>query len=337
MAYSGISIQSKGGSLATAALDVQVLRDAGVQILGVQIKPTQYKEKHKPILWEQALTKELEWAFEVVQACNDPELRKIKVVIRFNDLVSNDDSTTLRMNTEEWWDTYTGIALGFWNQVCQKFVGQEIYMFEIYSEPARIDNRIDSPYPIKSELENFYQVALNIVREYNNEAYFLLSPGPYGKYDQYLQGFTPFHIIDSVQPQKLMYGFHMYVEHKYTHQGINNSHRPEMYPSGSYNNNAMNSYFAGIAAWSLQYGYPIYMGEFNAVRYSPNAIGWVKNVIENAICYDFHWSFFAFKPYWEGWDPYWEVDNSDELNPADWTIAYVGPNTLLWQFLLTQF
>ena len=337
MAYSGISIQSNGGSVSTAASDVQVLRNAGIQTLGIQIKPTKYKEFHKGISWEQALNKELEWAFEVVQACNDPELRKIKVVIRFNDLVSSDDSIYLEMNSEEWWETYTSVSLFFWDLVCQKFIGQDIYMFEIYSEPARIDNRVDSPRPIKSELESFYQVALNIVRVYNSDAYFLLSPGPFGKYNQYLHGFTPFNIVDTTQPQKLVYGFHMYVDHDYTHQGINNLNRPQFYPTLNNSFLTINSAFSGISAWSLQYGYPIYMGEFNAARWSPNAIDWVKNVIENAVMFDFHWSFFAFNPYFDAWNPYFDVDNLDAIDPSYWTIAYVGPNTLLWQFLLTKF
>jgi hypothetical protein len=313
------------------------LRDAGVETLGIQIKPSKRKAVSNPqITWQQGLDEELNWALEMVQACNDSTLRKIKVVIRFNDLVSNDPPNSIEMNTDIWWDTYTPISLGFWEQVCQKFVGQDVYMFEIYSEPARVDDRIDSPYPIKSELENFYQEALNIVRFYNNEAYFLLSPGPYGKYVQYLHGFTPFHIIDSIQPQKLMYGFHMYVEHKYTHQGIDNSHRPEMYPSAIFDSNKMSLDFAEIAAWSLQYGYPIYMGEFNAVRYSPNALGWVNDVIYNAKHFKMHWSFFAYKPNFKDWDPFWDVDNPDAY-AANWEIAYVGTCTPLWQFLLTQF
>jgi hypothetical protein len=340
MAYSGISIQAlgnSGGGPSTVA-DVQILRNAGIETLGIQIKPSKRKAVSNPkITWQQALDEELNWALEMVLACNDSELRQIKVVIRFNDLVSNDPPNLIEMNTDLWWDTYTPISLGFWDQVCQKFVGHEIYMFEIYSEPARVDNRPDSPYPIKSELENFYQEALDIVRLYNNYAYFLLSPGPFGRFTQYLHGFTPFNIIDAVRPYKLMYGFHMYIEHKYTHQGIHGKPRPYFYPSPVYDIIKLNQDFDAISSWSIQYGYPIYMGEFNAARWSPNAIDWVKDVILNAKQADFHWSFFAYKPNFEVWDPYWEVDNPQMPDPADWTIAYLGPNTLLWQFLLTQF
>jgi hypothetical protein len=338
MAYSGISIQSKGGTAITAISDVQYLSTTGVQTLGVQIKPTQRKKELNMSSWQQALEDELDWALAIVQACDDTVLPKMKVVIRFNDLVSSDDPNLPQVDSEAWWNDQASItrALNYWQLVCLKFNRQDIFLFEILSEPVITDIPPRPVSPDRRKLEDFYQAALDIVRIYNNEAYFLLSPGPYGKFDKYLTGFIPFNIHDSIRPKKLMYGFHMYELHSYTHQGINNSHRPEMYPSGSYDYNDMNSDFAGIAAWSLQYNYPMYMGEFNAVRYSPNAQEWVRDVILNAKHYKINWSFFAFKPYWEGWNPYWDVYNSDEY-AANWKIAEVVPTTPLWEFLLTQF
>jgi hypothetical protein len=339
MGYSGISIQSNGGSVFTAASDVQVLRNAGVKTIAVQIKPDDRNKKLQLNNWQQALQDELGWALAIVEACNDSEYRKINVVIRFNDLVSNDDPSLFQVDTEAWWNDQASIstALNYWQQVCLNFNGQDIFLFEILSEPVIKDNGHNAISPDRRKLEDFYQAALDIVRMYNSDAYFILSPGPYGKYDKYLNGFVPFNIIDSARPQKLMYGFHMYELHIYTHQGVHNSNRPQFYPTYNNSFNTINTAFAGISAWSLQYGYPIYMGEFNTVRWSPNAIDWVKNVIENAVFFDFHWSFFAFNPYFDGWNPYFDVDNPDAINPSYWTIAYVGPNASLWQFLLTQF
>jgi hypothetical protein len=338
MGYSGINIQSCSDNVVSTSDDITYLRNIGIQNLAIQIKPTKRQEySSNPITWQQALLEELDWALDIVQACNDSELRKIKAIIRFNDLVSS-DVLNMEINTKDWWDNYTLISLGFWDQVCQKFQGQEIFMFEILSEPAyKLTNSSPAIAPPKPLIEPFYQDALNIMRNYNNEAYFLLSPGPFGRFVQYLNGFTPYKIIDSIRPNKFMYGFHMYVEHDYTHQGVSlNNPRPYYYPSQNYNIIKMNQDFDNIAAWSYQYNYPIYVGEFNATRWSPNAINWVRDVILNIKQVDFHWSFFAYRPYWDKWDPLCDVKNPNDP-PAIWDVNYVGYSTPLWKFLLLQF
>jgi hypothetical protein len=342
MGYSGISIQSQGqgGSGSATSLDVPFLRKSGIETLGVQIKPTQRRKfSNNTISWQQALDDELNWALAIVQACNNPILRQIKVIIRFNDLSPTGIPNTIEMNTEDWWNSNDAqnLALDYWRQVCQKFYGQDIFMFEILSEPISIDTSGSANTPDRIILGDFYQKALNTVRSYNSNSYFLLSPGPYGRFVDYTNGqFSPFTIYDSAPRPLLMYGFHMYKEHKYTHQGINQSYRPEFYSSTSgYGLNMIND-FMSISAWSLQYGYQMYLGEFNAVRYSPNALDWVRDVITYAKQFDFHWSFFAYKPNYELWDPFYDVQNPS-APVANWQVDYVGKATPLWQFLLTQF
>ena len=341
MAYSGVSIQSQGqgGNGPATFLDVSFLRNSGIETLGVQIKPNRRQELSQlKISWQQALSDELDWALEIVQACNDPSLRQIKVVIRFNEL-SDDDPSSIPMNTEIWWNDNNAKnkALYYWQQVCQKFVGQEIFMFEILSEPVSIDSIGDGHTPDRVLLKAFYQDALNIVRINNTDAYFLLTPGPYGNFQAYKHGhFRPFKIIDPSPLPRLMYGFHMYVEHDYTHQGIDINPRPYFYPSPYYNIIKLNQDFDAISGWSAKYGYPMYLGEFNAARYSPDAIDWVRDVILNAKQFDFHWSFFAYKPNYDFWDPFYDVQNPT-APVATWYIDYVGKGTPLWRFLITQF
>jgi hypothetical protein len=341
MAYSGINIQSQGqgGSGQATYLDVPFLRNAGIETLGVQIKPTQRKKKLNLNNWQQALQEELDWALEIVQACNDISLRQIKVVIRFNDL-ADDDPGSIPMNTEDWWDINNNamnIALGYWQQVCQKFVGQEIFMFEILSEPVVIDASGKGHAPDRATLQGFYQSALNIVRFNFIDTYFLLSTGPYGTFYAYtLRNFQPYTITDPSPLPRLMYGFHMYVDHDYTHQGVKSNPRPYFYPSPAYNIIKLNQDFDSISSWSAQHGYPMYMGEFNAVRWSPNSIDWVRDVILNAKQFNFHWSFFAYKPNYDFWDPFYEVQDTS-LPYADWDIHYVGKKSELWRFLVTQF
>ena len=132
----------------------------------------------------------------------------------------------------------------------------------------------------------------------------------------------------------------MYLPDPFTHQGIKKRERGYTYPGPikgeNWNKSTIENRFAALKKFEKTYGYPVYVGEFQATRWSPGAELWVKDVLETCDQYAWSWSMFAFEAGTEAWDPYFDVAN--KTSPSEeWTIQYVGPETPLWKYMLTQF
>ncbi len=306
----GVSIQSATGS----HMDVEYLNSIGVKNLRIQIQPKARVLRTK-VTPQVAFNVELGWALRIVDECNKVG---IKPVIAFNDLSL--DSITDEMPIF-WSDTnYLKQTYFYVTKISQKFANK-IYMYEFLSEPAiKLPSAVISP----PRLEEFYTEALKIVRKYDTTALFMLTPGPYGLPTNYGK-FVPFNIVDS----KLMYNFHMYLPFDYTHQGLRGRPKGIVYPNATFNADTIMKRFKTVKNWSVKYSYPIYLGEFNAARWSKNSDMYVQDVITAAKAYGFEWCYFSFKPNFRFWNPYFDIGNPAS-NPVNYYLKNIGPNTPHW-------
>jgi hypothetical protein len=65
------------------------------------------------------------------------------------------------------------------------------------------------------------------------------------------------------------------------------------------------------------------------VRWSKNSDLYVQDVIDAAKLYNFEWCYFAFKPNYKFWNPYYEIGNPN-ANPTKYYLKYIGPDTQHW-------
>ena len=310
----GVSIQSATGS----HMDVAYLKSVGVQSLRIQIQPKARVTRTK-VTPQVAFTVELGWALRIVDECNKVGIRP---VIAFNDLSL--DTVTDEMPIF-WSDSnYLKQTYFYIDKIGQKFANK-IYMYEFLSEPAiKLPNAVISP----PRLEEFYTNALKIIRKYDSKAYFMLTPGPYGLPTNYSK-FLPFNLMDSL----LMYNFHMYLPFEYTHQGLRGRLKGIDYPNAQFNADTILKRFKTVKRWSDNHGYKIYLGEFNAVRWAKNSSVYVQDVINAANLYGFEWCYFAFKPNFRFWDPYFEVGNPN-ANPTKYYLKNYGTNSQHWMLII---
>lgn len=311
----GVSIQSGNGA---SHLDVPYLKECNVQTLRIQLKPI-YRAQQKNVTPQVAFSLELGWASRIVDECNK---QGILPVIAFNEILLTPE---LSDETPAFW-TDENLNNAYYNisKVVAKFANK-VYAYEFIGEPVIVTNgKAISP----PRLEEFYSKSLEIVRQRDTTAYFLLTPGVWGMPTNYGK-FVPFNIVDS----KLMYNFHMYLPFPYTHQGLNDRPKGVVYPSSDFNADTILKRFKTVSEWSSKYGYPMFMGEFNAVRWAKGSELYVQDVINAAKINNFIWCYFAYRPNYKFWNPYYEVANPT-TNPKYYYLKNNGVNSQHWMLIL---
>ena len=312
----GVSIQSGIGA---SHLDVPYLKECGVKTLRIQIKPSDRVKKYG-LTSQTAFNSELGWALRIVEECNRLD---IKPVISFNDLTLND---TITDEMPIFWNdsTYLKNAYFYIDKIGAKFANK-VYAFDFLAEPAlKYQDTVIAP----PRLEEFYTKALAIIRKHDKKAYFMLSPGPYGLPTNYSK-FLPFNLMDSL----LIYNFHMYLPFNYTHQGLKGRPKGVEYPLSNFNADTILKRFKTVKTWSDNHGYKIFMGEFNAVRWSKNSGAYIQDVINAAEFYGFEWCYFAYKPNYKFWNPFYGIRNTS-LPPAKYTLKNYGIDSQQWLLVI---
>jgi hypothetical protein len=325
--WRGISMQSGKSDYK----DIQFLHNSGINFVRLQLKPSKRTDNGRlaPI---DAFYNELLWTDKILDECKKYNMT---AMIAYNFFVL-DPKDAIDDKSEEFWQgsKYLDSAYSQIDIICKRFKnrGAELSAYEFMSEPAIGGDefsRASSP----PRLEEFFKNALKTLRKYDNVRYFLLTPGPYGKPLNYV-GFKGFNIKDD----KLIYGAHQYLPQQYTHQGIKNRPRGIKYPGvvagKQWDKNALIKSFNALKSFETKTGYPIFIGEFQSVRWAPNGNQWVKDVIEIMNERKWGWAYFAYKPDNDFWNPYMEVKNPTD-QPDDWKLEDKGNESAIWKYLTT--
>lgn len=328
--WKGISMQSGKSDYK----DIQYLSSCGINFVRLQLKPCKRTENGK-IKPTDAFYNELAWTDKVLDECKKYH---ITAMIAYNFFVL-DPNNKVDDKSDEFWqgNTFLDSAYSQINIICQRYKnrGDELCAYEFMSEPAiggdEISRAVSPP-----RLEEFFKNTLKIIRRYDTVRYFLLTPGPYGKPLNYV-GFKGYNITDD----KLIYGAHQYLPQQYTHQGIKNRPRGVNYPGqagGKYwDKNALIKSFNSLKAFETKTGYPIFIGEFQSVRWAPNGNQWVKDIIDIMNQNKWGWSYFSYQPDNDFWNPFMEVKNPKD-DMQDWVLENKGNESDIWKFLInTEF
>lgn len=322
--WRGVSLQSGKSNYK----DIHYLNSCGINFVRIQLKPCKRTDngRIKPI---DAFYNEILWADKILDECKKYNMTAL---IADNYLVL-DPNDEIDDKSKAFWQgsKYLDSAYKQIDIICNHFKnrGEELSAYEFIGEPA-IGSDEFSKAQAPPRLEEFFSNALKIIRKHDNARFLLLTPGPFGKPLNYV-GFKGFNIKD----EKLIYGAHMYLPMPYTHQGIKNRPRGINYPgtiAGKYwDKNALIKSFNSLKNFESKTGYPIYIGEFQSVRWAPNCNQWVKDVADIISSYNWGWSYFAFQPDYDFWNPYMEVKNpKDDIQ--DWTLENKGKESAIWEY-----
>ena len=326
--WKGVSMQSGKSDYK----DIQVLNNAGVNFVRLQLKPCK-RTANGTITPTAAFYNELLWTDKILDECKKYNMT---AMIAYNFFVL-DPNNPIDEKSPEFWEgnKYLDSAYAQIDIICNRYKnrGNELSAYEFMSEPAIGGDelsRASSP----PRLEEFFRNTLKTIRKYDTVRYFLLTPGPYGKPLNYV-GFKGFNITDD----KLIYGAHQYLPQQYTHQGIKNRPRGINYPGNvagkNWDKNALIKSFNSLKAFESKTGYPVFIGEFQSVRWAPNCNQWVKDVIEIMNQNKWGWAYFAYQPDNDFWNPFMEVKNPKDDN-KDWILVNKGSESAIWKYLTTS-
>lgn len=325
--WKGVSLQSGKSDYR----DIKFLNNAGINFIRIQLKPNKRTDKGK-INPTQAFYNELSWTDKILDECKKYNM---SAMIAYNYFVL-DPKNPIDDKLEEFWqgNKYLDSAYAQIDIICKRYKnrGSELIAYEFMSEPAISGNgfnRASSP----PRLEEFFINALATLRKVDSKRYFLLTPGPYGTPMNYVN-FNGFNIKDD----KLIYGAHQYLPQQYTHQGIKNRARGIDYPGKIggkiWDKNVLDKSFNSLRLFESKTGYPIFIGEFQSVRWAPNCNQWVKDVINIMNQNKWGWAYFAYQPDNDFWNPFMEVKNPSD-DKKDWMLYNKGSEASIWKYLIT--
>lgn len=120
----------------------------------------------------------------------------------------------------------------------------------------------------------------------------------------------------------VVYSFHMYEPHRFTHQGVYDKDPPLTYPgriNGQWwDRTRLEATLQPVRQFQQRYGVHIYVGEFSAIRWAPegSAYRYLRDLIELFESWDWDWSYHAFRE-WHGWSVEHGHDRSDTRPAAE--------------------
>lgn len=182
-----------------------------------------------------------------------------------------------------------------WRKIAARYKGNDvIWGFDLLNEPD------DSM--LSEECLDWNELALaagKAVREIDPSRTLIIEPANWGNPD----GFTRFVPIDL---PRVVYSFHMYLPHAFTHQGVNGQATGFDYPgridNARWDKPALRQAMEPAVAFAKKYRVHMFVGEFSAIRDAPNASAsrYLEDVtsIFEELGYD--WTYHAYRE-WQGW------------------------------------
>lgn len=119
----------------------------------------------------------------------------------------------------------------------------------------------------------------------------------------------------------IIYQVHMYYPHAYTHQGVGQTNpekfTPVAYPNAGrgWDKEYLKERLAPVLDFQKRHGAIIYVGEFSAIAWAPNAEQYLTDCISIFEEYGWNWTYHAFRE-WHAWSVEHEADGPLRTKPS---------------------
>jgi endoglucanase len=183
--------------------------------------------------------------------------------------------------------------LADWEKIARRYKGEKIiWGYDLVNEPVEGE--------IPDGLMDWHDLALQAtkrIRAIDTEHSIIVEGAPWGGPDA-LADFEPLPF------DKIVYSFHMYVPHEFTHQNVTGTVEPVAYPGvingKMWDKEALRKVMQPVLDWQRDYNVQIYVGEFSAIRWAPGAKNYLSDVIDLFEENKWDWAYHAFRE-WPGW------------------------------------
>ncbi|MDR0869472.1 MAG: glycoside hydrolase family 5 protein [Planctomycetaceae bacterium] len=227
-------------------------------------------------------------------------------------LPRNKDSAMRMFYDEKFQDAFVAA----WEKLAKRYKDAEmVWSYDILNEP------VEGNMPEQDGLLHWRDLALKTskaIRRVDPVKAIVIEGEPWGGPDA-LEWFEPF---DPKEVPNVIYSAHCYVPHPFTHQGVYDSPTGLKYPGeigGKYwDKNELRKALRVPAEFAKDYGVSIYIGEFSAIRWSPDgsAYRYLKDCIDIFEEQGWDWAYHAFRE-WDGWSVEHGSDPKDHKPAAE--------------------
>lgn len=205
-----------------------------------------------------------------------------------------------RMFSEE---RYRDKFLEVWDRIARRYQGRRIiYAYDLINEPVE---------PPAGAIITWPELALQAIRRIravDPGKPVVFEPGPWGSPD----GFDQLVPLDA---ERVIYSFHMYKPHSFTHQfKLNKTVRyPGVVDGQRWDKERLREAMLPAVEFQREFNVHIYVGEFSAIRWAPDhsAFRYLRDLIDLFEEQGWDWSYHAFRE-WAGWS----VEHTTD--PNDW-------------------
>lgn len=190
---------------------------------------------------------------------------------------------------------YQDKLVSVWEQLARRYKGRAIiYAYDLLNEPVEG--------PVVEGCEDWRSLATRVtraIRAIEPGKPVAFEPAPWGGPDGF-DGLVPLDL------DRVIYSFHMYRPHLFTHQGVREVPVGAVYPGeigGERWDKARMRHELGPAIeFGREFNVAIHVGEFSAIRWAPegSAHRWLRDAIELFEEYGWDWTYHAYRE-WDGW------------------------------------
>ncbi len=184
-----------------------------------------------------------------------------------------------------------------WARVAARFKGNAVIAgYDLVNEPVVTQDQSSDPW------RDLAVKVVQAIRAEDADSIVIFEPSPWAL-PKGFAGLTPLPFPGVV------YSFHFYEPHAFTHQGLYEHRAVLGYPSQAVSKASLASAVEPVRAFARKYSVPIFVGEFSVVRWAPgdSAARFLNDAIEIFEAEGWGWAYHSFREY-EGWDA--ELDPS---------------------------
>lgn len=182
-----------------------------------------------------------------------------------------------------------------WRRLARRYRGREcIWAYDLLNEPVE-----PPPGPGVTSWEKLFTRATRAIREIDPGKPVVYEPGPWGT----CRGFDQ---MVPLELDRVIYSFHMYQPHRFTHQSIHGNPGGITYPGEvdgrHWDKEALRQAMRPAIDFQREFNVHIHMGEFSAIRWAPDhsAYRYLRDCIDLFEEYGWDWTYHAYRE-WHGW------------------------------------
>lgn len=285
--------------------ELYFLTQNGVNIIPITLQTRILSRKNKQSV-ESSLKQQFKQVHILLKWCKKYNCQLIITQNRF----PLDPNSKIRGSSQKFWESKQCIdeVIQYANIVSKEFknTGDELLAYKIVSEPVVFsDKRPYTPH----QWSNVFKKILITIRNNDRKRFVFYTTGPGGTGNDYKK-------LQPLKDNRILYGFHFYKPHPYTHQGIKNRQSGLKYPSKinhkDWNFEQLENSIESIISFQKKYKVPIFVAEFSVVHGAPGQYKYLEDVLKLFEKYNFGWSYFNFNGY-KGWNINYEKEHLNSL------------------------